>query len=58
VKGDEISILECNDKHYFHTECLIQNIRADNTECPLCRIRIEASMMMDDAEAPVMMEEE
>ena len=47
-EGDEITILNCSTKHYFHRECMIQNIKAGNLECPLCRTDITECMMMDE----------
>ena len=40
--GAEISILGCNNNHYFHKECLNQWINFNqNPQCPLCRKDIE-----------------
>ena len=48
VENDEITVLNCSDKHYFHRECMINNIKAGNFECPLCRADITECMMMDE----------
>lgn len=35
-EGDEVTPLPCNAKHFFHTEC-IQNWLKSNNSCPLCK---------------------
>ena len=46
--NDEITVLNCSDKHYFHRECMVNNVKAGNYECPLCRTEISECMMMDE----------
>lgn len=37
---DTITCLDCDQRHYFHTNCLEKNIESGNQECPLCRVKI------------------
>ena len=34
---DEVTKLECDPKHYFHTECIVAWINRGNNSCPICR---------------------
>ena len=34
---DEVVRLKCNDKHFFHSVCIENWIKAGNNSCPLCR---------------------
>ena len=36
ILGDNIIILACSDKHFFHEDCIIQWLRY-NFVCPICR---------------------
>jgi len=36
-KESEIVKLTCNDKHYFHSDCIERWIKQGNNSCPLCR---------------------
>lgn len=36
-ESDEIVKLKCNEKHYFHTECIESWIKGGNNSCPMCR---------------------
>ena len=35
-EGDQIMILNCSDKHYFHGDC-IKSWLSVKTVCPICR---------------------
>lgn len=37
----EITVLKCDPKHYFHTECIAQSIQGGHFVCPICRAPIE-----------------
>lgn len=32
-----VTQLACDQRHYFHTDCLESSIRQGNVQCPLCR---------------------
>jgi hypothetical protein len=34
---DMITNLGCNERHFFHTECIEEWIRRGNNQCPICR---------------------
>ncbi len=36
-KDDEITKLKCDERHYFHTECIIKWIEQGHNDCPFCR---------------------
>ena len=40
-KEDELTQLKCDEKHYFHSECIIGWIQSGQNVCPLCREPIE-----------------
>ncbi len=41
--GSPLLTLSCN--HKFHLQCLASNVQAQNKECPLCRVAIDASVI-------------
>ena len=41
--GTTVLTLSCN--HKFHLQCLAANIQASNEECPLCRTKIDPSVL-------------
>lgn len=41
--GTTLLTLSCN--HKFHLQCLAANIQASNEECPLCRTKIDPSVL-------------
>jgi len=34
---DEIVKLKCNEKHFYHTKCIENWIKAGKNTCPMCR---------------------
>ena len=38
-EDDDIVILKCSEKHYFHEECIKKWLKI-NGICPACRIKI------------------
>ena len=40
-KDEQITQLKCDDKHYFHSDCIIEWIKNGHNKCPLCREPIE-----------------
>lgn len=34
---DNVTKLQCNDKHFFHTSCIESWIKSGNNSCPMCR---------------------
>lgn len=38
---DEITQLKCDERHYFHSDCIIRWISEGKNNCPLCRKPIE-----------------
>jgi hypothetical protein len=41
--GSPLLTLSCT--HKFHLQCLASNVQAQNKECPLCRVAIDASVI-------------
>lgn len=37
VEGEELVVLPCDDRHYFHSTCL-RDWMKNKTDCPLCRV--------------------
>jgi hypothetical protein len=35
-ENDEITPLPCDDRHFFHTQCIEDWLKANNS-CPICR---------------------
>ena len=44
-------------QHKFHFQCLVNNIQAQNNECPLCRTRLDSlvSILSSSSNSPVSM---
>lgn len=40
-EADNITPLDCNVNHYFHYDCLDMWLEQGNTECPVCKTRID-----------------
>ena len=40
VHTDDVTVLKCNDKHYFHTKCIEEWIQSGHPDCPFCREKI------------------
>ena len=38
---DELTQLKCDERHYFHSDCIIRWISEGKNNCPLCRKPIE-----------------
>ena len=38
---DDVVKLKCNDKHYYHTECIESWIKSGKNSCPMCRQAID-----------------
>jgi hypothetical protein len=36
AEGDQIIVMQCDSRHFFHTECIKQWLRI-NSNCPICR---------------------
>jgi len=34
---DHVTVLQCDARHYFHTECLEEWIKKGNNSCVICR---------------------
>lgn len=48
--SDEVTVLACSDKHYFHSDCAkgwVDSEKAKNKspECPLCRNKIDEALL-------------
>jgi hypothetical protein len=41
---DEVIKLKCNDKHFYHAECIESWIKAPNNSCPMCRKPIDSTV--------------
>ena len=43
VPNDKISILACSERHFMHTDCCVEWLKANNdkTDCLLCRKPVE-----------------
>ena len=43
-EDDSITPLPCNEKHYFHSACIEENIeKHHNFNCPICRAPIDSA---------------
>jgi E3 ubiquitin-protein ligase DOA10 len=40
TEEDFVTVLPCNETHYFHTECISTWVKDGNNVCPLCRKEI------------------
>lgn len=43
---DLVTDLPCNEAHYFHTKCIADWIK-NNNSCPMCRTEITHKAMQD-----------
>jgi len=41
LKDEEVTPLDCDVRHYFHTECIKVWVEKGNNSCPLCRVLIK-----------------
>ena len=37
ASSDDVILLDCNEKHFFHAQCLESWVKARNNSCPMCR---------------------
>lgn len=35
-------MLKCDERHYFHTECIYEWVKSENFKCPFCRAPIKS----------------
>jgi hypothetical protein len=45
-ESDDIVKLKCNERHFFHSECIEGWIKGGNNSCPMCRAPIDRSVRM------------
>ena len=38
---DDVTPLECDPRHYFHTDCIQDWIKQGKNSCPVCRVPIK-----------------
>ena len=38
---DQITVLDCDKSHYFHTKCITEWIEKGHFDCPFCRASIK-----------------
>ena len=38
---DKLTVLKCNDRHYFHTECIEEWVLEREPVCPICLNGVE-----------------
>ena len=46
TENDDVVQLKCNDKHFFHSKCIEDWIKAGNNTCPMCREPISKEVQM------------
>ena len=53
VDDDRITILRCNDKHFFHTECINKWVKKGNNQCPYCLAAIRVYQRSEQEKSDV-----
>ena len=38
---DNLTVLKCDERHYFHTSCITERVKAGNNKCPFCSAPIK-----------------
>ena len=46
TENDMVTKLDCNEKHFFHTECITGWIEQGKNSCPICRAPINEQIAL------------